>query len=575
MTSDPAARLAEHLAVLYPDHESPESLAVQALQAIGIDIVAANRDAPDHGPVWSETDVAVITYGDSILDDDEPPLRALRSFVDQRLGSIISMVHVLPFFPYSSDDGFSVVDFAQVRSDLGDWTDIAALGNGHRLMADLIVNHASASSEWFQQFVADEPPGRDYFVTADPSVDLSTVVRPRTSPLLRPVDTPAGTRHVWATFSHDQLDLDFANPEVLLEFLRFIDLYLQEGVRALRLDAVGYLWKEIGTTSIHHPKTHLVVQVLRQLLVTRQPDALLITETNVPHAENVSYLGDAISRDEAHLVYNFTMPPLVLQAMLAGSSEHLQSWIGGLEPLSAGTSFFNFLASHDGIGVRPAEGILSTDEVADLAGAVQRAGGLVSMFTGPDGADHPYELNISLFEAMRLDGAGNDDGHQIDRFCAAHAIMLAFVGLPAFYIHSLLASPNDHARVAETGANRSINRAQLSRAVIDLALDSPGSPSATVLARLADLTALRTSSPAFHPEAAQTLIATSTAVLGLRRTSVGSETEAAEEVDVFVNVTADEVVVPIDGDWEHLGAAGELTDALVLPPYGSGWIRRR
>ncbi len=575
------SRLVEHLTALYPNHESPETLAEEALRAIGIDTLPAHTEAVR--PTWSERDVAVITYGDTILDGrsaTSEPLAALRSFIDERLGTFISMVHVLPFFPYSSDDGFSVVDFAAVREDLGQWSDIANLGRDRRLMADLIVNHASASSQWFQQFMADEPPGKEYFVTADPTADLSDVVRPRTSPLLCPVDTPSGTRHVWATFSHDQLDLDFANPEVLLEFLRLIDLYVTNGVRALRLDAVGYLWKEIGTTSIHHPQTHRVVKVFRELLEVRQPDALLITETNVPHAENVSYFGDEETGNEAHLVYNFTMPPLVLQAMLSGSSRYLKSWIDGLEPLRPGTSFFNFLASHDGIGVRPTEGILSPAEVDELAAAVKRAGGRVSMFTGPDGTDQPYELNVSLFAALRLDGGGVDDGLQIDRFCAAHAIMLAFVGVPAFYIHSLLASPNDLDGVAASGANRSINRAQLSREAIDAALDTPSSPQAEVLRRLGELAKLRRSSPAFHPEAAQALLETSDQVVGLRRTNIGRAEghETPEVIDVYVNVSASEAVVPIDGPWEHLDSddadAVQAAD-LVLAPYGSGWIRRR
>lgn len=571
MTSDLVAQLTEHLAALYPDHESHSDLAARAIETIGLGPGYVD-DRPETlvGPAWSETDVAVITYGDSVLDEHQRPLAALRSFVDERLHDIISMVHVLPFFPYSSDDGFSVIDFAQVRPDLGGWTDVAALAQDHRVMADLVINHASASSAWFQQFLADERPGRDYFVTADPADDLSAVVRPRTAPLLRAVETPSGTRHVWATFSHDQLDLDFSNPDVLFEFLKLIDLYLCQGVRAFRLDAVGYLWKTIGTKSIHLPQTHRVVKVLRLLLEIREPDALLVTETNVPHAENVSYFGDPILGPEAHLVYNFTMPPLVLQALLSGSSAHLQAWIGGLEPLDPGTSFFNFLASHDGIGIRPTEGILSRAEVEDLAASVRRAGGLVSMFTGPDGADHPYELNISLFAAMRLNHNGDDDGLAVQRFCAAHAIMLAFAGLPAFYIHSLLASPNDLEAVAKTGANRSINRAQVMRSAIDIAIDTPGSNTALVLDQLAELTAIRRSTPAFHPEAGQTLLGTDTSIIGIRRTSAEGVV-----VDVYVNLTAADTTINPEGRWHDLKAGVDGSGSVVLGPYESGWFRKR
>ena len=570
MTSNFVNQLSEHLAVLYPDHGPASELAERSLQAIGLDTEAEPPSVV--GPTWSEGDVALITYGDSVLAPPARPLEALRDFVDEQLGHIVSMVHVLPFFPFSSDDGFSVIDFAEVREDLGGWDDIAAIGRDHRVMADLIVNHASASSSWFQQFLADELPGRDYFVTVDPDTDLTGVVRPRTSPLLRTVETASGQRHVWATFSHDQLDLDFANPAVLMEFLGFINQYLGEGVRAFRLDAVGYLWKEIGTSSIHLPQTHRVVKLIRLLLEAREPDALLITETNVPHAENVSYFGDAASGDEAHLVYNFTMPPLVLQALLSGQSAHLKAWIDGLEPLRPGTSFFNFLASHDGIGLRPTEGILSSDEIDDMVAAVRRAGGLVSMFTGPDGAEHPYELNISLFEAMRLNHRGVVDGLQIDRFVAAHALMLAFVGLPAFYIHSLLASPNDLVGVAESGAARSINRARVDRSTIDAVIERPGSDQDQVLRRVAELVSIRTGSSAFHPEASQSLIESPDSLVGIRRT--GSD---GDVVDVYINITAYPVSVSLPGQWHDLlsdDRSATNDGQLMLGPYGSGWIRQ-
>lgn len=114
-----------------------------------------------------------------------------------------------------------------------------------------LVNHTSSRIRWFENFKKGIHPGKDYYVTVDPERDLSQVIRPRTTPLLREVATPDGPRHVWCTFSHDQVDLDFNNPDVLMEFLPIIRHYLDNGVQIFRLDAVAFLWKEICTTCLH------------------------------------------------------------------------------------------------------------------------------------------------------------------------------------------------------------------------------------------------------------------------------------------------------------------------------------
>ncbi len=564
-------RIARHLQRIYPAQDAA-ALVERAIEAIGgaERLPALTAAGGLTGPTWSERDIAVITYGDSVTTAGYPPLATLERFVDRHLADVVSIVHILPFFPFTSDDGFAIVDFAEVNPDLGSWAEITSIAQGSRVMADLVLNHVSASSAWFQQFERGELPGRDYFVVVDPAANLDSIVRPRTSPLLREVDTPDGTQHVWATFSHDQLDLNFENPDVLFEFLRFINQYLDAGVTMFRLDAVGYLWKQLGTTSIHLPKTHEVVKLIRLLLELREPDALLITETNVPHEENVSYFGHGQGGQEAHLVYNFTLPPLVLHALLVGRATALRQWIGELDALAPGTSYFNFLASHDGIGLRPVEGLLSDEDQDVVVEAVRRNGGLVSMFTAPGGGERPYELNISLFEAMRGNGEGVDDGLQVDRFCAAHAIMLAFVGVPAFYIHSLLATPNNLDGVTQTGVNRTINRAKLDFEAVVQELDRTGSSRREVLERLRKLSQVRQSSPAFHPEADQQLLETSDQVLGLRRTSL-----ANERVDVYVNVSASEAEVHIGEPWRDLLTGRTGVTTLSLPPYGTGWIVRR
>ncbi len=154
-------------------------------------------------------------------------------------------------------------------------------------MGDLVVNHCSSRSIWFENYKQCKHPGKDYFVTVDDDFDISNVVRPRTSPLLREVETFEGKKKVWCTFSHDQVDLNYENPDLLWEMIKTIKLYLDYGVRIFRLDAVAFLWKESGTTSIHLKQTHEMVRLFRTLIEHHSEDAIIITETNVPNAENL------------------------------------------------------------------------------------------------------------------------------------------------------------------------------------------------------------------------------------------------------------------------------------------------
>ena len=321
-------------------------------------------------------------------------------------------------------------------------------------MADLVINHCSSRSLWFDNYKQGKNPGADYFIECDPETDLSDVVRPRTSPLLRKTETLDGEKHVWCTFSHDPVDLNFRNPDVLLEFVKIIKLYLDNGVSVFRLDAVAFLWKQIGTPSINLMETHEVIRLLRLLIEHYDERALIITETNIPNRENLSYFGNA---NEAHLIYNFTLPPLVLYTMLTGRSSLLKHWMMSMPPAQNGTTYFNFIASHDGIGLRPVEGILPDEEVDKLASLMQSFGGDVSWRAMPDGGHRPYELNISLIDALKgtFDG---EDAYQLQRFVCAHAIMLALEGMPAFYIHSLFATQNDHEKYERTSNKRAINR---------------------------------------------------------------------------------------------------------------------
>ncbi len=509
---------------------------------------------------WSQRDAVLITYADMVRDPARLPLCVLKDFADRRLRGAFSTIHVLPFFPSSSDDGFSVIHYRKVDPDLGTWEDVRALGEHFQLMVDMVLNHVSSHSNWFDDFRTGTAPGRDYFIEGDPSADLSGVVRPRTHPLLTPVHTRGGERHVWTTFSADQVDLNYANPDVLFEILDLILYYTSMGARMFRLDAIAYLWKQAGTPCIHLPQTFEIVRLLREFLRVVAPDGLLLAETNVPHEENLRYFGNG---DAAHLVYQFPLPPLLLDALLRGDSRWLSAWVARLAPLPAGCTFLNFTASHDGIGVRPLLDLVPAEHVQALAGHIRRRGGAVSMKRDRDGGESPYELNCTWFDAV---GRENDtEDLHMARFLCSQTIPLALQGIPAVYFHSLTATPNDLEEVRRTGRPRSINRGRWDRAALEASLSEGTSVTSRVFEELRRRLAMRSGLPALHPNAAQKVLQGDPRLFGVVRIPGGGHPPLL----ALANLTAGPVAIPAGALQEAGIVAGRGMDALA--PGGGGW----
>ncbi|CAH6167322.1 alpha-amylase family glycosyl hydrolase [Pantoea agglomerans] len=463
---------------------------------------------------WDEQDVVLITYADQFREADKPTLSTFSRFYQQHLQSTFPLVHLLPFFPWSSDDGFSVIDYHQVDPLCGDWQDIARLHQETRLMFDFVCNHMSAHSAWFSHFLAQDPGWDDFFISMPPATDLSAVTRPRTSPLLTPFKMADGdTRFIWTTFSADQIDLNFANPEVLLRMVNVLLDYLKRGADYVRLDAVGYMWKTPGTRCIHLEKTHQLVKLFRAIADQVAPGTVIITETNVPHQDNISYLGNG--HDEAQMVYQFSLPPLVLHAIHTGSARALRQWASALDLSSNDTTFFNFLASHDGIGLNPARGILSEVEIVALVRDLALEGALVSYKNNPDGTTSPYEINVTYLDALNRED--DDDATRLKRFLLAHAILLVFPGVPAIYIQSILGGRNHYDGVRAAGHNRAINRQKYDLQQIEADLAGGNWLRQQVYTRLGQLIQLRRRQPAFHPDNPMTLYESENALLVLRR----------------------------------------------------------
>jgi glucosylglycerate phosphorylase len=519
----------------------------------------------------SERDVMLIAYGDHVFRADEKPLKTLDDVLAQ-LALPLTSVHLLPFYPYSSDDGFSVIDYYQIDPALGTWEDVRRLSTRYRLMFDAVFNHISAHSEWFQAFLRGEKPYTDYFVTLDANADVSKVVRPRTHPLLTPFETANGRQYIWTTFSDDQIDLNIMNPDVLIELVKALLFYVEQGAQYIRLDAIAFLWKEVGTTSLHLPETHAVIQLMRDVLDLVAPEVILITETNVPHEENLSYFGDGTN--EAQLVYQFTLPPLILHTLHIGDARQLTEWAKTIKRISDRTTFFNFTASHDGIGLRPVQGILSEAETDALVQRTLAHGGRVSYRNNSDGTQSPYEMNITYFDAITAPEITNQNPDMaVDRFILSQAIMLAFVGMPGIYLHSLFGSRNDHKGVQATGRARSINREKLNADELLATLADSTSLTHNVFQRYKQLLEIRTSEPAFHPLGEQQVLDVHPQIFALERTSP----DGTSRVLALHNISGETVTYTPAAEISGVDLFGEKPiergSSISLTPYQVCWIK--
>lgn len=516
---------------------------------------------------WNEADVVLITYADQFSSPNEKTLVTCKRFYDKYLAGIFPIVHFLPFYPWSSDDGFSVKDYHQVEPLYGDWKDIGQIKKSSRLMFDFVCNHISAQSEWFQGYLKGRPEYEDFFISVDPDTDLSAVTRPRALPLLTPFTLANGeVKHIWTTFSADQIDLNFANPCVLLAMVDVLLDYLEKGADYIRLDAVGFMWKTPGTSCIHLEKTHLLVKLFRAITDFVAPGTVIITETNVPHKDNVSYLGNG--HDEAHMVYQFPLPPLVLHAIRTQSVSTLCRWASILPNKGDGqTTWFNFLASHDGIGLNPLRGIISETEIVDLVASLEKEGAKVNWKNNPDGTRSPYELNVTYMDALTPPLCSDDE--RLARFILAHALLLTFPGVPAVYIQSVLGSRNDYDGVARLGYNRAINRQKYSLQETERLLADPQHLRSRTLHSLTQLITVRQHHSAFHPDSEFSINEISDGVLEIIR---GSSQD--EQITALFNFTDKTKTLSFERNHYYDVISGESINSgtIILRPWQSLWL---
>jgi len=533
---------------------------------------------------FTQKDIILITYGDLLRSEERPPLGTLAKFCETYLGGTINTLHILPFFPSSSDRGFAVIDFEAVDHHMGSWKDIGELGDRYQLMFDGVINHVSSKSPWFQEFLNGNPQYKDFFITFQTPEALTReqrkmIFRPRTSDILTEFMTAHGPVYVWTTFSEDQIDLNYKNPEVLLRVIKILLSYVQKGADIIRLDAVTYLWAEPGTRCIHLRQTHEIVKLFRDLLDTVAPHVALVTETNVPHEENISYFGNGY--DEAQMVYNFALPPLVLYTFYAEDATLLSAWAKTLVLPSDRTAFFNFLDSHDGIGLMAVKHILSEEEIDLLLETATERGGLISYKTGETGEEEPYEINITWFSALNDEMNEEDIDIQIKRFVASRLIALILRGVPGIYLHSLIGTQNDILAVMATKSKREINRTILDYDALNDVLNDSSSRVYKINRMLGHLIGIRTMHRAFHPNGPQQILDLSPSIFAILRSSP----EGDEHILCLINVTPRSVTLILPASLLP-GPCSSWTDlirntvhplnrgrlSLTIQPYDALWL---
>jgi glucosylglycerate phosphorylase len=565
--SDPQHTINQRLHKIYPP-----DIAKQAVHAI-IDLIFKYKRRIVSTPYQlSEKDIVLITYGDQVNREHEASLATLKTFLDKHLNGVVNSVHILPFYPSSSDDGFSVVNYSAVDPHMGSWRQIEQISGSYRLMVDGVINHVSQFSDWFKAFLEGDSYFRDFFIDLDPATDLSHVVRPRTSPLLSEfTDHEGRIHHIWTTFSKDQVDLNYHNPIVLQNVLDALFYYIEKGATLIRLDAIAFIWKEIGTECVHLPQTHEVIQLMREVLHEVAPEVIIITETNVPHAENISYFGGG--DDEAQMVYNFALPPLLIDALHHADTEILTKWAQSLELPSDKVCFFNFTASHDGIGMRPVRDILTTEQIEEMVKRIKTHGGLVSYRTDEHGEASPYELNCSYIDALTHPYENNT--LRIKRMLVAQATALVMPGIPGIYFHSLVGSRNYHDGVKHSGINRSINRERYNIDWLEQELATAGTLAKVILDSYKRLISIRIHEAAFNPFGSFQFILDDSRVFILERTC----TKAQERLLVIHNFANESVTVSL-APYTGLILSDLLSsltvlggDVVMLEPYQMLWLK--
>ncbi len=532
-----------------------------------------NKKNPKKKKNISEKTSLIICYGDSIYSNKKNSISLFKTFFQKKLKKYFNMIHFLPFYPSSSDSGFSVKDHYKIDNKLGNWSDIKKISKSNDIMADIVINHASARGLWFRNFLKNKKPGRNYFLTIDSRFNTSKVIRPRDHKLLKKINIFNKKEYLWRTFSADQLDLNFKNPSVLLRFIKIMIYLINHGVTVFRLDAIAYLWKESGTKCINLKQTHQIIKLLRTICSSLNVETIIITETNLPEKENLSYFG---KNDEANWIYNFTLPPLLIHAFLFENSSYLNQWSKKLPVTKNGNSYLNFISSHDGIGIRPTEGIFNQKILSSFLKRLKKNGSKFSYRKVKNKSKKVYEANITVFDALKKSNYDSKGKFFLERYVSAHSIMISFEGIPAVYFNSLFGKSNDEDKYIITGNKRDVNRYKWSYKNISKKLDNKYSKQNIFYQKISNLLSVRRKQKAFHPNASRYNINLGSKIFSFKRISINKK-----QTIICITSLSSKIqrvrLNKIYHNWNNLiGSKIEIKNKLlILKPFETIWLSNR
>ncbi len=427
----------------------------------------------------------LLTYPDSLGGD----LRALGDLLDGPLDGLFHGVHVLPPFPSSGDRGFAPLTHFEIDPRVGTWEDLERLAVRHDVLLDLMINHLSRRSPEFRDFErrGRGSPSADLFITLDkvwpdgdpPAADVARIfLRKPNAPFSSVhIEATGETERVWTSFGtedwSEQIDLDVMSPTTRALIRRWLAAFAEHGVRIVRLDAVGYVIKQPGTSCF------MVEPAIYDFLgwvtgVAAEHGLVVLPEVHDRYPTHQRLA------EHGFWTYDFVLPGLVLHALETGEARRLAAHLA-----ASPARQFTTLDCHDGIPVWPdLDGILEPREMRHLAELVERRGGNVNRILSDAHAD---EVDVHQLNCTYRSALGDDD----ERYLAARAIQLFARGVPQVYYVGLLAGLNDLASVERSGEGRAVNRHDYTRDEIDEALDT------SVVRRLLDLVRLRNTHPAF------------------------------------------------------------------------------
>ncbi len=577
----------------------------------------------DEGSLDS-SDIVLITYADSIKseDDSEKPLVVLREFLRRFLADTIKIVHILPFYPWDTDRGFSIMDYRDVDKRFGNWEDIRKLSQEFNLMFDFVLNHASINNPLVKNSLIEKHLShsdrryerykryKDFVITFSDEEKkkveplLKKVVRPRATPLLThyvvyekkgELDAVLGYLEkggrgdlkilgegwVWTTFSRPrkdgkemtrQVDLNYHNPHLFLEMAKTLAFYLEKGARWIRFDAAGYLWKKLGSTCVHKKEDHLLLSVLTRLAKLFESSAITIAEVNERQSRAFEYLEEE-GKKEVDLVYQFTHFVLAVYSLYKEDARLYSQWLESTAKVK-GRQFVTVLGSHDGMGLKPLRDVLSEEEINKFAFSLKEKNKCLLNYSYlPGGKKVLYEVCGTAWSLIN-GGSNLPFSLQLKRYLAVLSLGLLVKGVPALYINSVFGSENYYPPSGLDEA-RTLNRESFLKEYLFKELVNDSSHYRQVYREVVNLLRIRKQEKVFNPSFPFEVVD----LLNKKVVGVILESDGKERLVSLVNISSEEQRLEKLEDLVHVkevydligGKVVSLSKEIVLSPYQVMW----